>query len=45
MTYIRFIQFKYYPKENFYPFNIPAIRSLQDGKRLTFEKSVTFFVG
>ena len=45
MNYIRFVQFKHYPENNSYPFNIPAIRFLQDGKRLSFEKPVTFFVG
>ena len=45
MNYISFIQFKQYPGINSYPFNIPAIRFLKDGKKLPFEKPVTFFVG
>lgn len=45
MNYIRFVQFKHYPENDSYPFNIPAIRFLQDGKKLSFEKPVTFFVG
>lgn len=45
MNYIRFVQFKHYPEDNSYPFNIPAIQFLKDGKKLPFEKPVTFFVG
>ena len=45
MNYIRFVQFKHYPENNSYPFNIPAIRFLKEGKKLPFEKPVAFFVG
>lgn len=45
MNYIREIRLNNIPKVDEYPFNIPIVRYIDECRKLSFEKPVTFFVG